>query len=387
MIALGTLALILIAVGIAAPQLVYLEEANRYDEFVAEATALRTEVSETEVDLAATEVLLHLLEEESRGIATRLELLAAASADVLPEAQTVSLGAAAAGIAAALPAAPKEVPGTLLRNVERATQQDPASAPVSWFAVSPMVAAQLADIGIETPEPVEVEKTVTRDAVDRVKRQIAADRRTLEDLDEQLAERTVALEDLQDEVTDQLAVVDDIAAGAPELAAKVVTDYAAPYPGGLPVETRGVVAEDGTPQPSAFEQFNGDMSAAAGAASTAAGSDEFVRLPDATVVPAVEVADSAEKGTPVSLEPAVRSLLVLHRLEVFVHATAAVLEEQERLGVPEDDGAASPGDTPAGGPQQPQPPTQPELPAPPPNEDPPPVEPEAPSEADAGGNG
>lgn len=314
MASLGALAVVLITVGIAAPQIVYLDEATRYDDFVAEAADLQSGISDTEADLESTAVLLHLQQEEAKTLAARLKALASSSAGVLPEAQVAALTSAATELTEVLPQQPAKVPPMLLRNVERTLQQDPASVPVSWFAVSPMVAGSLAGVEAETPDPVKAEKTVTLEAVDRVKRQISGDRKDLEDLEDRMTRRTAALEKLEATTTRSLSTAEEIALGAPELAATTAAK--------LPVEELD--------QPTLVE-LNATMTAAADSASKAVDSKEFMRLSDATLVLASEVPEGTEGATRVELNDSLRSMLLLGRVEAFVQATAAVIDEQERL--------------------------------------------------------
>lgn len=385
MISLGALAAVLIVTGVAAPQVIYLRDAGKYDVFRARAEQLSTQRSDVELRADAARLLQKQQADEANALAKRLRTIGGMPTEVLPAEQASAFTAAATALAGAFPK-PQEVPREHSRALERRLAAEPQGAPASWFAVDVARMVDLSDLDPERDPAPEFPAHVSQESLDRVKREIRDTEQALDVSGGALSKQEAQIDASLDEARTALQVVDDFAASAPELARKLApersTDAVEP-------QTELEIEADRTAT---------DLRVAAERAAAVAAATEFVRDSSGKLMPASEANGDAGPLVPMQLDPVVRSGLVLSRVEAYLakaeqyagqHAEAVAEAERESempvAPMPEqplpDGGIVPDGGAPAPDPATPpvaptpetpaQPVTPPEQPTPSPDPTPP----------------
>lgn len=353
---LAFVAAVLMAIGIAAPQVTYALDAGRYDEYVAELTGLRSDLVDAEVQVQAAEILRAEQAAEIRAIAPRLRQLGEADPAVLPEADAQALAEAAKRLEALIPEDLGDATPPEQKRLEKAISDGRARAPISWLGASGAELITLAGLVPEDPRPVTSEDTVSLDALEDVRRGVKEDRKSLDSQQRRAAS-------LQSDS-------DAMLAGAEEILAVVGATA-----GKLPAAAEGLLVELPNIEP---EQLD-EMLAAARDAADAARAESYVWFADGKALPAGKApAPIPDTATEVRPTAAVRSKLALSWVERYLKLAGEALQEQrdydeavaaEDAAEPEEPTTQEPptGEPPTQDP--PVPPTQ-EPPAPPTQEPP-----------------
>ncbi|QBE48638.1 hypothetical protein [Leucobacter triazinivorans] len=308
----GVIAVVLIATGIAAPQVTYALDVDRYDDTIAELSGLQTAVAEMNESVASSEVLLNRQQVEAGQLVERLESLAADPA-VFGADDAGLLQEAAAQLAGQLPKTPLNAESQHVAAVEQAIEEDPATAPSTWFVVSPAVAGALAGIETDLPEEVTSEQVVTREIIAETKQRL-----------EEVRESLVSVEERHAELTEELDALGAHAARAFD----TVTDVGERLPA-----RAEAIAEETSEQIEARAR----MVAAAAQAEAAAKAEEFVRQSDGSLVLDEAGAADGAGETRIEADPALRTVVVLERLAAFAGFAATVLDEQKLIEEAEEE--------------------------------------------------
>ena len=325
---LAVVAVVLMGIGVAAPQVTYALDADRYDEYVAELRGLRTELVDAAVQVQAEELLLAEQGDEARMIASRVEKLGEADPAVLREEDAKALAEAGDRLVSIIPddAGGPNTPER--KRLEKALADGRVKSPISWFGMSNAELIALAGLEPEDPRPVESEKTVSLDALEDVRRWVKDDRKELE----ALRARADALHAESDEM---LAEADEIL-GIVRTAAE-----------GLPQTADELLVELPNIEP---EQLD-EMLAAAADAAEVARSETFVRFADGkTLASSMVTGEIPADASELHPSPAVRSRLTLYWFETYLEFATVALQEQrdyeELLAeeeTPPEDGTPQPG--------------------------------------------
>lgn len=354
---LGVLAVLLIATGIAAPQVMYWYDSDRYETLVSDLADLDAQLAQTEIDTEAAQMLLFKQQEEVQALLPRLQRLGAADQSVIPAAATAEVRTVSKTLEEHLQetktrahSAPSEAAtkllSTRLKNREIGT-------PVSWFEVDVPQMRDLMEITERRTAASEETGTVTREMIDQVRSQTREAQIELREANVRLASYTRGSEQLADSLHETVKAVDAAALASPQQAAVL----AAQIPDAAP--ERDV------------------MTANAAAAARAAGATALIENADGSVVlVAAEAAALPEGATEVHLaRESSRLNLLLNRLSAYrtaavaavaaqaayaeaMAAAAAAAEEEENDYYEGSDT----GDTGGGGTEEPLPPTDPPLP-------------------------
>ncbi len=367
MISLGALAAVLIVTGIAAPQVIYLRDAGKYDAFRARAEQLSAQQSDVELRADAARLLQQQQADEASALAKRLRTIGGMPPEVIPAEQASAFATAATALAEAFPKVP-DVPRAHSRSLERRLAAEPQGAPASWFAVDVSRMVELSDLDPERDSVAKFPAHVSQESLDRVKREIRDTEQALDVSGGALEKQEAQIEASLDGARTALQIVDDFAVSAPELARKLAPERPAD------------AVEPQTELEIEAERTATDLRAAAERAAAVAAATEFVRDSSGKLMPAGEVSGDAGPLVPMQLDPVVRSGLVLTSVETYLdkaekytaqHAEAAAEAEREAevpvAPMPEqplpDEGAVPDGGAPVPDPGAlPVPPT-PETPA------------------------
>lgn len=176
MYGLAGLAVALIAVGVAAPQLTYASDASEYESLIEDTAAAAARTAQSEAELAAADLLLGKQYEEAAGVAGRLSQLAALSPEVLVPESSAVFATAAADVLAEIPKTQPPMSPRSLATLESTLGADPALRPSSWFLVEPRAIGELAQIVPDAPATDAEAATVSRAALDDARRQLAEQR-------------------------------------------------------------------------------------------------------------------------------------------------------------------------------------------------------------------
>lgn len=303
---LAVVAVVLMGIGVAAPQVTYALDADRYDEYVDELRGLRAELVDEAVQVQAEELLLAEQGKEAHMIASRVKKLGAADPAVLREEDAKALTAAGEHLASIIPDEAGGPTTPEQKRLEKALADGRVNSPISWFGMSNAELIALAGLEPEDPRPVESEKTVSLDALEDVRRWVKDDRKELEALRARATELRTKSDEMLADSDKNLGIVRTAAEGLPQTAEELL-----------------VLLPNIEP-----EQLD-EMLAAADDAAEVARSESFVRFADGKTLARSMVegeipADAAE----VRPSPAVRSRLTLYWFETYLEFATAALQEQ-----------------------------------------------------------